>query len=261
MVTEFLQRFIGGKEEITSDWDELIRENLLPVSPSGNNIVTLSDGTATAANEAAIQAAFGNYAAKHGRSAENLCALGFEYGSHGQSPQTLSCSDPAVNLSQEPTHEWPIAPLPKLILPYAANEQANEEEVQRCLDEARLIIEQRRAHSDDVGAIIIEPVTGYGNYAAAPSFYKGLRALAKQEGIPLIVDETKTGMGQTGKMWGHEHWYLSERDGGSADIVTFGGKAGISGYFSTVEISPVNQVSQSVGKEKLVSFGDTWREI
>ena len=104
-------------------------------------------------------------------------------------------------------------------------------------------------------------MTGYGNYAAAPSFYKGLRALAKQEGIPFIVDETKTGMGQTGKMWGHEHWYLSERDGGSADIVTFGGKAGISGYFSTVEVSPGNQVSQSVDKEKLVSFGDTWREI
>ena len=37
-----------------SDWDELIRENLLPVAPSGNNIVTLSDGSATAANEAAI---------------------------------------------------------------------------------------------------------------------------------------------------------------------------------------------------------------
>ena len=44
MVTEFLQRFIGGKEEITSDWDELIRENLLPVAPSGNNIVTVSEG-------------------------------------------------------------------------------------------------------------------------------------------------------------------------------------------------------------------------
>ena len=261
MVTEFLQRFIGGKEEIQSDWDELIRENLLPVAPSGNNIVTLSDGSATAANEAAIQAAFGHYAAKHDRSSESLCALGFEFGSHGQSQLTLSCSDPAVNLNQEPTHEWPMAPLPKLILPYAANEQANEEEVQRCLDEARLIIEQRRAHSQDVGAIIIEPVTGYGNHAAAPSFYKGLRALAKQEGIPMIVDETKTGMGQTGKMWGHEHWYLSERDGGSADIVTFGGKAGISGYFSTVEISAGNQVSQSVDMAKLVSFGDTWREI
>ena len=112
MVTEFLMRFFGRKEEITSDWDELLRENLLPVAPSGNNIVTLSDGSATAANEAAINAAFEHYAAKHGRSTGDLCALGFEFGSHGQSPQTLSCSDPAVNLSQEPTHEWPIAPLP-----------------------------------------------------------------------------------------------------------------------------------------------------
>ena len=123
MVTEFLMKFIGGKEEITSDWDELIRENLLPVSPSGNNIVNLLDGSsATAANEAAIQAAFEHYATKHGRSTGDLCALGFEYGSHGQSPQTLSCSDPAVNLNQEPTQEWPIAPFPKMILPYAANE-------------------------------------------------------------------------------------------------------------------------------------------
>jgi 4-aminobutyrate aminotransferase/(S)-3-amino-2-methylpropionate transaminase len=44
-----------------------------------------------------------------------------------------------------------------------------------------------------------------------------------------VVDETATGMGATGKMWAHEHWYLKE----AADIVTFGGKAGISGFFST----------------------------
>ena len=104
-------------------------------------------------------------------------------------------------------------------------------------------------------------MTGLGNHAAAPSFYKGLRALAKQEGIPMIVDETKSGVGQTGKMWGHEHWYLSERDGGSPDFVTFGGKAGISGYFATAEMSPGNQVSQAVDMVKLVKFGDTWREI
>lgn len=91
--------------------------------------------------------------------------------------------------------DWPIAPLPKLKLPFAPNERVNAEEEQRCLDEAKRIIEQRRAESKDVGAIIIEPVTGYGNYAAAPSFYKSLRRMAKEEGIPFIVDETKTGTG------------------------------------------------------------------
>ena len=108
---------------------------------------------------------------------------------------TLSCSDSAVNTNSIPTMDWPLAPLPKLILPFAANERANQEEEQRCLDETMRIIEQRRAESKDVGAIIIEPVTSYGNYAAAPSFYKSLRRMAKQEGIPIIIDETKTGTG------------------------------------------------------------------
>ena len=32
-------------------------------------------------------------------------------------------------------------------------------------------------------------------------------------------------------MWAHEHWYLND----SPDIVTFGGKAGISGFFTTID--------------------------
>jgi len=43
---------------------------------------------------------------------------------------------------------------------------------------------------------------------ATPRFFKKLRVLAKDNGIPFIVDETKTGMGATGKKWAHEHWYL-----------------------------------------------------
>ena len=65
----------------------------------------------------------------HNRSTESLCALGFENGSHGQSTQMLSCSDPAVNIGSAPTLDWPQAPLPKLILPFAQNEAANESEV------------------------------------------------------------------------------------------------------------------------------------
>ena len=63
--------------------------------------------------------------------------------------------------------------------------------------------------------MIIEPISGLEMHSASPSFYKKLRLLAKQEGITFIVDETKTGCGQTGKMWGYEHWYLNERDGGA----------------------------------------------
>jgi 4-aminobutyrate aminotransferase/(S)-3-amino-2-methylpropionate transaminase len=66
---------------------------------------------------------------------------------------------------------------------------------------------------------------------ATPYFYKRLRDIATDYKIPFVVDETKTGAGSTGKMWGHEHWYLSK----PADIVTFGGKSGVSGFYSTVD--------------------------
>jgi 4-aminobutyrate aminotransferase/(S)-3-amino-2-methylpropionate transaminase len=67
---------------------------------------------------------------------------------------------------------------------------------------------------------------------ATPNFFKGLRALAKDEGVPFIVDETKTGMSSTGKNWGHQWWYLA--DDQAPDFVTFGGKSGISGFYSTL---------------------------
>jgi 4-aminobutyrate aminotransferase/(S)-3-amino-2-methylpropionate transaminase len=67
---------------------------------------------------------------------------------------------------------------------------------------------------------------------ATPYFYKRLRQIAQDNKIVFVVDETKTGVGSTGKMWGHEHWNL----GTPADIVTFGGKAGISGFYSTVDL-------------------------
>jgi len=66
---------------------------------------------------------------------------------------------------------------------------------------------------------------------ATPYFYRSLRKIAKEFNIPFIVDETRTGVGSTGKMWGHEHWNLSD----PADIVSFGGKAGISGFYSTLD--------------------------
>lgn len=54
MVTELFEKLIFGSKTISGEWDDLIRENLLPVAPSGTPLVTLTDGTATSANEAAL---------------------------------------------------------------------------------------------------------------------------------------------------------------------------------------------------------------
>lgn len=95
---------------------------------------------------------------------------------------------------------------------------------------------------------------------ATPYFYKRLRAIAKENDIAFIVDETKTGVGATGKMWGHEHWNLNL----SPDIVTFGQKAGISGFYATLEYR-LNDVGctfeQHVDMVKLLNYGQTWKYI
>ena len=110
--------------------------------------------------------------------------------------------------------------------------------------------------------MIVEPISSFGTQQATPRFYKKLRALASREGIPFVVDETKTGMGQTGKMWAHEHWWLGESDGGAPDMVTFGGKAGISGFFSTYDyrLNPhCASFEQQVDMTQLLAFGLTWK--
>jgi 4-aminobutyrate aminotransferase/(S)-3-amino-2-methylpropionate transaminase len=69
--------------------------------------------------------------------------------------------------------------------------------------------------SQDVAAIIIEPVQGEGGfYAASPEFMQSLRALCDEHGILLIVDEIQTGFGRTGK------FFASEYAGIEADLMT-----------------------------------------
>lgn len=86
--------------------------------------------------------------------------------------------------------------------------------------------------TNKVAAIIVEPISSLGNQMATPNFYKKLRKLAKDEGVCFIVDETKTGMGASGKNWAHEYWYL--HDDQTPDIVTFGGAGNLNGFYSSV---------------------------
>ena len=76
----------------------------------------------------------------------------------------------------------------------------------------------------------MEPMSSFEQEMATPTFYKKVINFAKSEGIALIVDEAKTGMGSSGKNWAHEYWYLHE--GQEPDFVTFGGKSGVAGFFA-----------------------------
>lgn len=61
--------------------------------------------------------------------------------------------------------------------------------------------------SDEVAAIIIEPMQGEGGYIVPPAdFLPGLRALCDKYGILLIFDEVQAGMGRTGKMFSFQQF-------------------------------------------------------
>ncbi|MDQ0573889.1 aspartate aminotransferase family protein [Agromyces albus] len=58
----------------------------------------------------------------------------------------------------------------------------------------------------DTAAFIIEPALGDGGYVPTPPrFLEGLRERADLHGIVLIIDEVQTGVGRTGRFWGHQY--------------------------------------------------------
>ncbi len=79
------------------------------------------------------------------------------------------------------------------------------------LDSVRALVD------DQTVAIMLEPVQGEaGVIPATREFMQGLRKLADDHGLLLIVDEVQTGMGRTGKLFAYE---LS---GITPDIMTLG---------------------------------------
>ena len=68
---------------------------------------------------------------------------------------------------------------------------------------------------EEVAAVMVEPIQGEGGYVVPPDvFHQRLRAITKQHGILLIVDEVQSGMGRTGRMFAIEH------TGVEPDVVT-----------------------------------------
>ncbi|MGB6008385.1 acetylornithine transaminase [Castellaniella sp.] len=79
------------------------------------------------------------------------------------------------------------------------------------LDSVRALID------DQTVAVMLEPVQGEaGVIPATREFLQGLRALTREQGLLLIVDEVQTGMGRTGRMFAYQH------AGIEPDIMTLG---------------------------------------
>ncbi len=79
-------------------------------------------------------------------------------------------------------------------------------------DTATALAELKRAFktrvaAEEVAAIIFEPVQGESGFVTAPKdFVQGVREIASEHGIVLIVDEVQTGFGRTGTMFAIEQY-------------------------------------------------------
>jgi len=61
--------------------------------------------------------------------------------------------------------------------------------------------------SEQVAAVIAEPVLGEGGFVVPPKeYFKILHKICQDHGIVLIADEIQTGFGRTGKMFAMEHY-------------------------------------------------------
>jgi acetylornithine/N-succinyldiaminopimelate aminotransferase len=143
------------------------------------------------ANEGAIKLAR-KWGQKNRNGAYEIITM--DHAFHGRTLATMSASGkPEWDRLYEPK----VAGFPKVLL--------NDLEAVR-----------RAIHERTVG-VMIEPIQGEsGVLPATDEFLKGLRALTREKGILLILDEIQTGMGRTGKLFAYEH------SGAEPDIMTLG---------------------------------------
>lgn len=179
-----------GYQEVVVEY----AEELLAELPAGYQIFFGNSGTE--AVEAAIKLA---------RSATGRPGVvAFRGGFHGRSLGALSLTASAARYrsAYEPL-------LPSVYhVDYPAPSRLGLD-ASACLAEVRRQMEILLATEiapDRVAAVVVEPIQGEGGYVIPPDgFLPWIRALTKDHGILLAVDEVQSGMGRTGRMFAYQH--------------------------------------------------------
>jgi len=182
---------MDAAQRATSDFAEGASDALNAVKPAGMTSVTLVHGSS--AVEQAIFAAM----AQRGNG-QRQTALRFS---------NSSCSN-SILLSGLMGLDWPEVEYPTT---------AQEEE--RALEGARQALAE-----GNVSAVVIEPTSARSGHAVSDAFVAQLHGLAQANGAALVVDETNTGCGASGKGF----WQYS----GAADYVTFGKRTQFTGFYT-----------------------------
>jgi len=150
------------------------------------------------------------------RASEKMKVISLETGFHGRTLGALSATHSNVGYKEGfPSFPWLKLPV------------GDDKETLHKLHEY--------LETENVAACIIEPIQAEGgdvhmDFGLARDIHTALRDAQ----VPLIVDEVQTGLGATGKMWGHDHWDLPV----PPDFVTVSKKAHQAGVFLFEEDIP-----------------------
>ena len=98
------------------------------------------------------------------------------------------------------------------------------------------IAELESAFSDEVAAVMVEPIQGEGGInLATVEYLQAIRRLCDESGAIVIFDEVTTGIGRTGKWFGYQHFDVEP------DIITMakalGGGVAIGAMMATEEVA------------------------
>jgi len=94
----------------------------------------------------------------------------------------------------------------------------------------------KTAFTDEVAAVMVEPIQGEGGINVATNEYLcAIRQLCDENGAIMILDEVQTGMGRTGKWFGYQHYDIEP------DIITMakalGGGVAIGAMMASKDIA------------------------
>ncbi|MGH3442602.1 MAG: aspartate aminotransferase family protein [Nitriliruptorales bacterium] len=173
-----------------------LSERLVERMPGGIDSVFYASA-GTEAVEAAARLA------KHATGRSNVIA--FQGGFHGRTAGSVSLTTSKTEFSAglQPLMGGAFyAPFPYAYR-YGWDEEAATE---FCLRELDFLLATQTAPAE-TAAVVVEPVLGEGGYVPAPpGFLEGLRRRCDEHGMLLVVDEVQTGVGRTGRFWGHDHF-------------------------------------------------------
>ncbi len=160
--------------------------------------------------------------------------LHFERAFHGRTGYTLSLTNTDPRKTDYfAKFRWPRVPAPSIdfSLPEAERKAAVIARERRAEAEMRDILART---SDDIAAVIIEPIQGEGgdNHFRA-EWFRTLRGLCDAHDILLIFDEVQCGLGVTGKTWCCEHF------GVLPDLLAFGKKTQVCGVMAGPRLDEV----------------------